>query len=285
MARSTFGLAVQTQVGRDGPSGVHPWSSAGPPALARLPDLFGGQIAWPLEAAPEVLHAWRSWTQSLPPEMTSSAIVVQLPPLPEVPRPLRGQRVTVVNACYAGPAAEGDRLLRPLIRAAPPLFTSCRPLTPADLATLSGAPATPLPALIRAELLDDLPGAAVDTFARHQSLEPGSPLMLAEIRHLGGAYARPRDDDGAIGRTSARYLLELVGLAPAAQAEPAVRQAQHAMTSALARWTTGTILPSFAEPASVTDAERVFPPPTRRRLARVKQRYDPGNVLRASFPL
>jgi hypothetical protein len=253
--------------------------------LARLPDLFGGQIAWPLEAAPEVMHAWRCWTQSLPPEMTSSAIVVQLPPLPEVPGPLRGQRVTVVNACYAGPAAEGDSLLRPLTRTAAPLFSSCRPLASADLAMLSGAPAAPLPARIRAELLEDLPGAAVDTFVRHGSLEPGSPLMLAEIRHLGGAYARPRGNDGAIGRTTARYLLELVGLTPAAEADAAVQEAEQAMTSALARWTTGTILPGFAEPASVTDARRVFPPETRRRLARVKRRYDPGNVLRASFPL
>jgi hypothetical protein len=170
--------------------------------------------------------------------------VVHLPPLPEVPGPLRGQRVTVVNACYAGPAAEGDRLLRPLTRAATPLFSSCRPLAPADLAMLSGAPATPLPARIRAELLDDLPGAAVDTFIRHRSLEPGFAAHARGIRHLGGAYARPRDH----GRTITRYLLELAGLAPAGQADAAVHQAQQAMTSALARWTTGTILPSFAEP-------------------------------------
>ena len=58
-------------------------------ALARVPVLFGGQLVWPLDAAPEVFLAWRSWTVGLPPEMTSSAFVVELPLVPEVSGPLR----------------------------------------------------------------------------------------------------------------------------------------------------------------------------------------------------
>ncbi len=315
-------------------------------ALARVPALFGGQLAWPLDAAPEVFRAWRSWTAGLPPEMTSSVFVVELPPLPEVPEPLRGRRVTAVTVCYAGSAAGGDSLLRPLsraaaplfsscrplapadlaalsgapatplpevpeplrgrrvtavtvcyagsaaggdsllrplTRAAAPLFSSCRPLAPADLAALSGAPATPLPARMSSGLLADLPDAAIGELLGHVGQGTGSPLMLAEIRHLGGAFAaQPPGRHGAIGQTGALYQLELVGFPATSEADEEIRAHQRAVAAALAPWTTGTMLPSFAPPPA--DAARVFPEATRRRLAGVKRRYDPGDVLRTSFP-
>ncbi len=252
-------------------------------ALARVPALFGGQLVWPLDAAPEVFRAWRSWTAGLPPEMTSSAFVVELPPLPEVPGPLLGRRVTAVTVCYAGSAADGDSLLRPLSRAAAPLFSSCRPLAPADLAALSGAPATPLPARMSSELLTDLPDAAIGELLGHVGRGSGSPLMLAEIRHLGGAFAaQPPGRHGAIGQTGALYQLELVGFPATSEADEEIRAHQRAVAAALAPWTTGTMLPSFAPPPA--DAARVFPEATRRRLAGVKRRYDPGDVLRTSFP-
>lgn len=252
--------------------------------LARLPAIFGGQLVWPAEAAPEVFGAWRSWTASLPEEMTSSAAVVQLPPLPEVPEPLRGRQVTVVTACYAGPADDGENLLRPLKRAAEPLFGTCRPIAPADLSTLAGVPSAPRPTRVRCELLSELPDAAVSAFLRYAP-DPGSPQLAAEIRHLGGAYAQPGGDghQGAIGRTDARYLVEFAGHAAPAEADTAIRGCQAEAGSALAPWATGTILPGFADPSSAADLGRAFPADVRRRLATVKRRYDPGCVLRTSF--
>ena len=109
--------------------------------------------------------------------------------------------------------------------------------------------------------------------------------MLAQVRTLGGAFTHdPPDGGGAIGRCHAQYSLELLGMAPTPEAEQALRSHQHAMTGALAPWTTGTILPGFADPSADT-AERVYPPPTRDRLRSVKARYDPDGVLVASFPM
>lgn len=255
--------------------------------LARVPALFGGQLVWPGEAAPEVFQAWRSWTANLPPEMTSSCAAVQLPPLPEVSEPLRSRRVTAVTACLAGPAAEGAALLKPLVGVAAPLFDTFRPLVPADLAALTGALTAPMPSRIRGEMLTDLPDAALTELMRLVGPGSDSPVIAADIRYLGGAYAEnPPDGAGAIGRTSARYFIELVGLAATAQADSAIRSYQREVTAALSPWTTGTVLPSFAEPdTDAVDPSRVFPSEVRRRLASVKHRYDPAGVLLASFAL
>ncbi|HEX6454218.1 MAG TPA: hypothetical protein VF060_32755 [Trebonia sp.] len=106
--------------------------------------------------------------------------------------------------------------------------------------------------------------------------------MMAEVRHLGGSYAQDPPDGGAIGRCEAPYLLEMLGLAVTPEADEAVRRNQHAVSAALGPWTTGMTLPGFAQPPQDT-AERVYPPATRDRLRRVKDRYDPGGVILSSF--
>jgi hypothetical protein len=51
---------------------------------------------------------------------------------------------------------------------------------------------------------------------------------------------------------------------------------------AMTPWTTGTTLPSFADPGT-DPASRVFGPATLQRLAEIKHRYDPSNVFSTTF--
>jgi hypothetical protein len=249
----------------------------------RVPELFGGQVIWPAAAAPGVFRAWRDWTAGLPPQMSSSAAVVSLPPLPQVPEPLRGTRVAAVTACYAGPADWGAAMLSELTaRTSAPMVNACRPLTPADLGNLWNVPAARMPARIRGELLSSLSDEAIGELLRLAGQDPESPLAMAEVRHLGGAFAHD-PGSGAIGRCEEPYLLESLGLAETPQADETVRHAQHVLSAALGPWITGMTLPGFAEPPEDT-AERVYRLATRDRLRRVKDRYDPGHVILPSFP-
>ena len=252
--------------------------------LDRIPELFGGQVVWPAVAAPEVFGAWRDWTAALPPEITSSVGVISLPPLPQVPEPLRGARVATVTACHVGPADQGAAAIGELTARTPaPLFNACRPLTAADLANLWNVPGTPIPTRIRGELLSGLPDEAIGELLRLAGQDPRSPIMMAAVRHLGGELAQDPPDGGAIGRCEAPYQLEMLGLAVTPEADQAIQHSQHAITTALAPWTTGMTLPGFAQPPADT-AERVYPSATRDRLRRVKDRYDPDGIILPSFP-
>jgi FAD/FMN-containing dehydrogenase len=252
--------------------------------LDRVPELFGGQVIWPAAAAPEVFGAWRGWTAGLPPEMTSSVGVISLPPLPQVPDPLRGARVATVTACYAGPVDQGAAALGELIaRTSAPMVNACRPLTAADLANLWNVPGTPIPTRIRGELLSGLPDEAIGELLRLAGQDPRSPIMMAEVRHLGGKLAQDPPNGGAIGRCEAPYQLEMLGLAVTPEADQAIQHNQHAITAALAPWTTGMTLPGIAQPPLDT-TERVYPSATRDRLRRIKDRYDPNGIILPSFP-
>ena len=238
--------------------------------LDRVPELFGGQVIWPAAAAAEVFGAWRDWTAGLP-------------PLPEIPEPLRGTRVATLTACYAGPAGPGAAAIGELTARTPaPMFNACRPLAAADLANLWNTPDTPIPTRIRGELLTGLPDEAIGELLSLVGLVPETPIMMAQVRHLGGMFAQEPPGGGAIGRCEAPYLLEMLGLAVDSEADETVQRSEHAVSAALRPWITGMTLPGFAVPPEDT-AERVYPPATWDRLRRVKDRYDPGGVLLSSF--
>ncbi len=250
-------------------------------ALGATPELFGGQLLWPAELAADVLHGYRDWTDGLPEQLTSIAAMVELPPLPDLPADLRGRRVVGITVCFAGAAKDARQLIAPLRAVAPPMVDSCRPITPAELAGLHGVPELPLPTRIHADLLACLPPEAIDRLVDLVA-SAATPLLAFELRHLGGAYARPVSGHGVAGPVTAPYLMELVGLAPTPQADHALVAYQHEVADAMAGWATGTTLASFADP--LIDAPRLFDPRTRERLRKIKRRYDPAGVLHASFP-
>jgi hypothetical protein len=53
-----------------------------------------------------VLRAYRDWTQHTAEELTATAMLLQLPPTPDVPEPLRGRALAHVGAAYIGSASD-----------------------------------------------------------------------------------------------------------------------------------------------------------------------------------
>src|SRR5262249_54041845 len=85
--------------------------------------LYAGDLFWPIERAGEVLHAWRTWVESVPDEMTSLGRLLHMPPLPQIPEPFRGRSFVSVESAYLGDEAHGRELLEPLRGLAPEIDT------------------------------------------------------------------------------------------------------------------------------------------------------------------
>src|SRR3954470_6935074 len=66
--------------------------------LYPIESLTAGAMAWPWERAEEIFNAWREWTKTIPEDITSLCRILQVPPLPDVPEPLRGRQLVVVEA-------------------------------------------------------------------------------------------------------------------------------------------------------------------------------------------
>jgi FAD/FMN-containing dehydrogenase len=186
--------------------------------LVPVARLYGGGLFYPGESAAEVLHAFQEWTADVPEEMTSSVALIRFPELPDVPEPVRGRFVVHVRVAYAGSADEGVRLVRPLRAAAPLILDTVADMPYTDVASIHGDPTEPLPAYERSRMLAEFGPDAVDALLALAGPDSGCPLMLVEVRHLGGALSRTPPVPNAVGNRDAAFHCLAVTVAPPAQA-------------------------------------------------------------------
>jgi FAD/FMN-containing dehydrogenase len=248
-------------------------------ALYPVQTVYAGALFWPLERAADILMAWSEWTATIPDEMTSLGRILNLPPIPQIPEPLRGRSFVVVEAAYLGDEPSGIELLRPLRVLGPAMDTFAQsPVT--ALSELHMDPHEPVPAAADGALLSALPGEAVDALVA--AVGRPSPLLSLEIRHLGGALAKP-SHQRAFTLADAQFAVFAVGMAMNSEMAAGVGHAIELGLAALAPWRAGRNYMNFAERAVATNS--LFPPATFARLRRVKATYDPGDRFLSNKPI
>jgi len=247
--------------------------------LFPITEVYAGILWFPIERSAEVLKAWRAWTDGLPDEMTSVGRILQFPPIQEIPEPVRDQSFVVVEAIYAGDEAEGARLLEPL-RALGPAMDTVATMPVAGLSTLHMDPEQPVPVAGDGGMLTDVDDELVEALVEGTV---GSPLLTAELRHLGGAVARARAEHGAVASFDAPFIFFAAGFTPFPEAAEAVHATVHAIRSALAPWEAAHTYMNFAE--SRRSAQSLFTEQAHHRLRRVKAAYDPADLIRSNHPI
>jgi FAD binding domain len=238
-------------------------------------EVYAGALFFPLERASEVLHAWRKWTDTVPDEVTSVGRIIQFPPIPEVPEPLRGNSFALIEAAYLGDEFEGAELIRPLRELGPAIDTFAMIPAPA-LQQLHMDPPEPVPYAGDGMFLADAPAGAIDALVAAAGPGSGSPLLSVEFRHLGGALAEG-SPDVAQGRLDAKYLMFAVGMATTPETGEAVGSHVRVVKETLAPWRAEFDYYNFAE--GHAGADEVLPADSYRRLREIKAKYDPREMI------
>jgi len=250
--------------------------------LYPVPELYAGMLAWPWERTADVLHAWREWTSGLPNEMNTWARVLQVPPLPDIPEPVRGRQLVVVEAAYLGPEESARELLGPLRDLAAELDTFAV-VPPAALGHLHMDPEAPVPFAANGQLLDELPAAAIDTIVEAAGPGSGSPLLSLELRLLGGALTDAPPNAGALATLDHAFLTFGVGMIMDPSMGSAINAHLDRVSNALEPWASGVRFANFIDVP--IDTRTCYPPATFERLQDVKARYDPHDLFRANHPI
>lgn len=237
-------------------------------------DVNGGAMFFPAQHAFALLRTWRDWTAHAPESVTTTFRVLCLPPMPEVPEPLQG----VPTVCIDGVALGTDDLIgleQRLRWVSSPILGGFGTMPSAAVARLHGDPEAPVPAIGDAMLLEKLDDWAIEVFLRCTG--PGSPLLAAEIRHLGGALGASPDGAGARGHLEGEYLLFGVGVPgmPACAEDLSAHLDRY--LGSMRPWATGTMFSSFAERRDTL--EGCVPRRTLERLSRTRQLMDPHGIL------
>src|SRR5918995_1001591 len=172
----------------------------------------------------------------------------------------------------AGRAAE---LLAPLRELGPEIDTFAD-IPPVGLSRIHMDPEEPMPGISDTMMLDSLDAETVDALVGAAGPGSGSPLLMVELRHLGGALGRYAG--GALSRFDGEYLYFAAGI-PMDPAVVAALEAHFAIVgSALAPQSSGRHYLNFAE--RKVDPVAFYGEETYARLRRVKAEADPLEIFR-----
>ncbi|WP_433466745.1 FAD-binding oxidoreductase [Spirillospora sp. CA-128828] len=201
--------------------------------------VYAGVAMFPVERAADVLTRFRDESATRPDALTVSVALAN--------HASHG-RVVIVRGVHTGPAADGARALRSLWQAAgPPLHDDFRTMPYAETESLGGT------APHHFHLYADLPDPLIAAIA-------AGDASGIEVRHWGGAMARPGADAGPVGHRDVPFSLTIDG-----------------SDTDLAPYATGGSFLNFLHDTSRTAS--AYTPENFRRLREVKRAYDPQNVF------
>jgi hypothetical protein len=139
------------------------------------------------------------------------------------------------------------------------------------------------PAISDTTSLEAMPGEAIDAFVETAGPDAGSPLVNAELRHLGGALAAPLDGGGARSHLDAAVIFTGTGVPRDPSLAAPIHRQIDKIRDALAPWSKGPRLSNFA--GRPTSPELLFDADTLARLREAKRRHDPDGLIEANLPL
>jgi len=238
-----------------------------------IPELAGGIAIWDGAHAAAIMSTWQEYTRGAPETVTSCARIMELPPLPDIPEPLRQRPLITIDGAAIGGIEEADELLAPLRAIADPIMDTWAMMPASGMATIHMDPPQPVPGLGHHVVLDDFPQDAIGALLDAAGPGTNSPLLSVEVRHVGGAAGRVTESSGA-ARLQGDYLMFGVGMVMDPAAVPAINERLDRVEDAMSPWSSGRAFVNFADRGG--SAEPAYDPETYARLREVRGAYDPG---------
>ncbi len=248
--------------------------------LVPLAELYGGGLFFDASHARAVLDAFHTWTAGVPETVSASAAILRLPPLPQLPEPLRGRTVVHVRVAVVGDGESAGEVVAPLRSAAPVLLDLLGPMPYAALGAIHADPVDPMPVHDGGILLGALDREAFDVLVALADPAAALPVAAIELRLLGGALAREPRVPNAVGGRDAAWLLHVVGAPVPEPARPTMEAVVGGVLDGFGAWATGGVQANFVGAANRPGAwSGAWSPETVQRLAAVRAAYDPRGVL------
>jgi hypothetical protein len=216
----------------------------------------------------------------VPDEVTSIVRFLRPPPVPDVPEALRNVPLLTIDAACIGSQAEGERMIAPLREIGEPIMDTFDQIPAAGLCRIHMDPEQPVPGLGHHGLLRELPDEAIDAFTELAGPESGSPLLLAELRQLGGALGRNAEDGGALSHLDAAFVMLGIGMPMTPELGEAIVGHLDRLDEGMRPWAADGGYFNFAE--RPCDADAILPAETCARLAEVKRKWDPDGTIVAN---
>jgi FAD/FMN-containing dehydrogenase len=240
--------------------------------LHPLETIVGGLIAYPFDAAADMLRFYRDFTAGARDELTAHAVVAHAPDG-------SGVKIAAMAMCHAGSPEDAERDLAPVKAFGSPILEMIGPMPYPAVNTLldEGYPRGALN-YWKSSFVDELSDGLIDATVSRFAATP-SPMNAILFERYHGAATRVGVTDTAVPHRRPGYNV----LIPSVWLDPADTEANIAWT----RETFDAFRPYFRDGRwlnyldddDASEAVRAAYGPNYDRLVEVKREYDPDNVF------
>lgn len=234
--------------------------------LRPAPAVFGGRLLWPATHAHQVAEVYRSLTEVAPDTLTLWLELLNFP---------GAEPMIAIDSTFLGTEETARDLMKATGSLPTPLTDTRVVMSVGDLGQITAEPTDPASGQSRCELITDLAGLTLDALLS----EPIAPLVMVQIRHLGGAFAQPSDSPH--GPLTDPYAVYMFGVPTSSDSAEAITGKQAALATALP--ISGRKPITFLNPSERLSA--ALPAASLCRLRRLKDEYDPHGLIHGNFPL
>jgi FAD/FMN-containing dehydrogenase len=246
--------------------------------LHPVSQVLGGLLAWPAQAAGDVLRFWRDWVRHTPDELCTMAAFLYAPPEPFVPPEVVGSPIFAIACCHLDPEGRAEDDLRPLRDLAPAVDV----LGPMPYQAIQGMFDAGVPRgsrnYWRSGYVDTLTDEAIHAILAHSDGIP-APLGQLHVHQMGGAMSRVPAGATAFTNRDAGFLMNYIGL----WLDPAEDQANtawvRAASDAMEPYGTGARYVNFLADEGDAGVRSAYDEATYTRLQNLKARFDPTNFF------
>jgi len=160
------------------------------------PIVLAGMVLHPIERGKEVLRFYRDFTAGAPEELSAWAASLTSPD---------GHPMVAILACYAGPAEEGEEVVKPLREFGPPVMDMLQPMPYVNARSMLDE-SFPHGRFHhwKSSIMSGLSDEAIDTLVDGFS-GASSPYSSVLIEHLGGAVSRVKQEETVFPHRAADY--------------------------------------------------------------------------------
>lgn len=165
-----------------------------------------------------------------------------------------------LRGCYCGDSPEdGEEPFCPVREElGEPIMDTVGMMPYAAMDSISMDPVDPMGAVQHSEMLSELSPEAIAALVKVAGADSGSPLIMLEIRQLGGALARTPDHLSPMGQGDAKFITNGVGPAFTPEMAEGVKAHLARVAEAMRPFQTGSTYVNFME-LDYASTDRVHP--------------------------
>ncbi len=242
------------------------------------PAVLCGLVFYPADEVEQVLAGYRAACAAAPDELTTLVNLTTAPAVPFLPESVHGTAIIGVGGCWSGDLDAGEAATAPF-RSLGTVISDVFATNPYAGWQQALDPLYPrgVHNYFRSAFLPAVDDRALRVLRDSFATLP-NPLSEIHLQHLGGAVGRVPAPETAYALRDQEFIVNVIGRTPDANGFDEVKDWARGVTSALGP-DAGTYV-NFTGDADPSLVRASYPPETYRRLVRLKNRYDPGNLFR-----